>query len=84
MFRNGSQAYLAYRADPGSIYETPDPVSAKGAFTPKRSRSYRIFRAAGKLVYCLITLKLIGLTARLSYYAGYLFSMIFKEKNNGA
>lgn len=68
-FRNGRESAWAVRRFPELAFENPDGHVAE--FEPRRSQAYRAARHLLRLVEGVLTLRWIGVAARLSYLAGY-------------
>ncbi len=68
-FRNGRESAWAVRRFPELALENPDGHVAE--FEPHRSQAYRAARHLLRLVEGVLTLRWIGVAARLSYLAGY-------------
>jgi GT2 family glycosyltransferase len=68
-FRNGRESAWTVRRFPELALENPDGHVAE--FEPHRSQAYRAARHLLRLVEGILTLRWIGVAARLSYLAGY-------------
>lgn len=70
-FRNGAGSAFAQRFRPDLVYETSEKLTSH---TPKRPFAYRLLRFPLRLLWALVTLKLIRFVAYVCYGAGYVYN----------
>ncbi len=75
-FRNGRGSAFARRTHPERIFELTDGFR-RGRFVPRRPLWFRAVRYLWRLYLSCVELKLVRLTAELSYVAGYCWETAF-------
>jgi len=65
---------------PALTYEAPDGILPDGKYVPKRSKTYRAMRFAGRFLLGIVTFKPIRLLAQIAYAIGYLRGHFFETK----
>ena len=77
-FNKGRWTAFNRKHFPGFDYEAPDGILPSGKYVPKRSKTYRAIRFAGRMIVGVFTFKPIRVLAQLAYAVGYLKGHFFE------
>ena len=79
-FNKGRWTAFNRKHFPGFDYEAPDGILPNGKYVPKRSKTYRAMRFAGRFLLGIVTFKPIRLMAQIAYALGYLKGHFFEAE----
>ncbi|GBC98050.1 hypothetical protein HRbin17_00545 [bacterium HR17] len=79
-FNKGRWTAFNRKQFPGFDYEAPDGVLPNGKYVPKRSKTYRVLRFAGRFLLGVVTFQPVRLLAQVVYAVGYLRGQFFETR----